>query len=71
MFVPFIKMKTDQLYIDDRRDYFCGNLVDILKFKASNLNLDKKTWKDLDIYFIGYVSDDKKHSHCGSIIFIN
>ena len=42
MFVPFIKMKTDQLYIDDRRDYFSGNLVDILKFKASNLKLDKK-----------------------------
>ena len=43
MFVPFIKMKTDQLYIDDKRDYFSGNLVDILKFKASNLKLDKKT----------------------------
>ena len=40
MFVPIIKMTTDQLYIDDRHDYFSGNLVDILKFKASNLNLD-------------------------------
>ena len=58
MSVPIIKMTTDQLYIDDRHDYFSGNLVDILKFKASNLNLDKKTWKDLDIYFIGYVSGD-------------
>ena len=43
MFVSIIRMKTDQLYIDDRRDYFCGNLVDILKFKACNLKLDKKT----------------------------
>ena len=43
MFVPFIKMTIDQLYIDDKRDYFFGNLVDILKFKASNLKLDKKT----------------------------
>ena len=60
MFVPIIKMKTDQLYIDDRRDYFSGNLVYDLKFKASNLKLNKKIWKDLDIYFIGYVSDDKK-----------
>ena len=40
-------MKTDQLYIDDRRDYFCGNLVDILKFKACNLKLDKKHEKTL------------------------
>ena len=41
-------MKTDQLYIEDRSDYFSGNLTDIIKFKVSNLKLDKKTWKDLD-----------------------
>ena len=49
-------METDQLYID----YFSGNLVDILKFKTSNLKLDKKTWENLDIFFIGYVDDNKK-----------
>ena len=51
-----IKMETDQLYID----YFSGNLVDILKFKTSNLKLDKKIWENLDIFFIGYVDDNKK-----------
>ena len=30
----------------------------MLIFEASNLKLDKKNWKDLDIYYIGYV--DKK-----------
>ena len=30
----------------------------MLKFEAGNPKLDKKAWKELDIYFIGYV--DKK-----------
>ena len=33
-------------------------MINVLGFKASNLKLEKKTWKDLDIYFIGFV--DKK-----------
>ena len=33
-------------------------MINVLGFKASNLKLDKKTWKDLDIYYTGYV--DKK-----------
>ena len=30
----------------------------MLNFEASNLKIDKKTWKDIDIHFISYV--DKK-----------
>ena len=33
-------------------------MINVLNFEAINLKLDKKTWKDNDIYFIGYV--DKK-----------
>ena len=33
-------------------------MINISNFETSNLKLDKKTWKDLDIYYIGYV--DKK-----------
>ena len=33
-------------------------MINITDFEASNLKLDKKSWEDLDIYFIGYV--DKK-----------
>ena len=53
-------METDQLYIEDRSNYFSDNLVDILKIKTSNLKLDKKTWEGIDIYFIGYDNDDKR-----------
>ena len=51
-------MTTKQLNIKNRSYYFYNDLVNVLSFEASNLKLDKKTWKDLDIYFIGYV--DKK-----------
>ena len=33
-------------------------MINVLNFEANNLKLDKNTWKDLHIYFIGYV--DKK-----------
>ena len=33
-------------------------MINVLNFEASNLKIDKKAWKDIDIYYIGYV--DKK-----------
>ena len=51
-------MTTKQLDIKNRTYYFYNDLIIVLNFEASNLKLDKKTWKDIDIYFIGYV--DKK-----------
>ena len=33
--------------------------MNVLKFQTDNLKLDKKTWKDLDIYYIGYIDTDK------------
>ena len=53
------KMTTRQLNIKNRSYYFYNDLINILNFEASNLKLDKKkTWKDIDIYYVGYV--DKK-----------
>ena len=33
-------------------------MINVLNFEASNSKLDKKTWKEIDIYYIAYV--DKK-----------
>ena len=53
------KMTIRQLNIKNRINYFYNDLINVINFEASNLKLDKKkTWKDLDIYYIGYV--DKK-----------
>ena len=53
------KMTTKQLDIKNRTYYFYNDLINVLNFEASNLKIDKETWKDIDIYFIGYVDKDK------------
>ena len=52
------KVITKKLNIKNRTYYFYNDLINVLNFEASNLKLDKKIWKDIDIYYIGYV--DKK-----------
>ena len=41
-------------------------MVNVLNFEASNLKLDRKTWKDLDIYYIGY-NDEKPDWNANSV----
>ena len=45
-----------EINIKDRTYYFCNDIIDIKTFDSSNLKLYKKTYKDLDIYNIGYVT---------------
>ena len=40
----------------NRTYYFYNDIIDIKMFDPNNLKLDKKTYKDLDIYNIGYVT---------------
>ena len=39
--------------------YFYNDIIDIETFDSNNLKLDKKSYKDLDIYNIGYVTIKK------------
>ena len=48
-------MTTKQLNIKSRSHYFYNDLINVLGLEAGNLKLDKKTWKDRDIHYIGYV----------------
>ena len=52
-------MTTRQLIIKGRTYYFYNDLINVLNFEANNLNLDKKSLKDIDIYYIGYVDKNK------------
>ena len=36
--------------------YFYNDIIDLKTFDPKNLKIDKKTYKDLDIYNIGYVT---------------
>ena len=48
-----------EINIKDRTYCFYNGIIDIKTFDSNNLKLDKKTYKDLDIYNIGYVTIKK------------
>ena len=52
-------MAVKQLNIKNRIYYFYNDLINALNFEPNNLKLDKKTWKDIDIYYIGYVDKNR------------
>ena len=41
-------MTTKQLDVKNRAYCFYNDLINVLKFEAGNLKIDKKTWKDID-----------------------
>ena len=56
--------------IKNRTYYFCNGFIDIETFDSNNLKLDKKSYKDLDIYNIGYVTI-KKIGDCYDVNSVN
>ena len=52
-------MIAKQLNIKNRTYYFYNDLINVLNFEPINLKLDKKTWTDIDIYYIGYADKNK------------
>ena len=57
-------MTTKQLDIKNRIYYFCNDLIHLPNFSMNNLKLDKKLWRDNDIYHIGYVDKNKPEDWC-------
>ena len=45
-----------QINIKNRNYYFYNGIIDIETFDSNNRKLDKKSYKDHDIYNIGYVT---------------
>ena len=39
-------------------------MINLFKFSMNNLKLDKKTWRDIDVYYIGYVDKNKPEDWC-------
>ena len=52
-------MATKQLGITNRTYYFYNDFLNVSNFETGNLKLDKKSWKDIDIYYIGYIDKSK------------
>ena len=55
---------TKQINIIGRTYYFYNDFIDLDKFDGALLKIDKKNYKDLDFYNIGYVTT-KKNLGCG------
>ena len=59
-----------QINIKNRTYYFYNDQIDLKDFDASLLKIDKKDYKDIEIYYIGYVTV-KKIANCNNINSVN
>ena len=51
--------ETKQINIKNRTYYFYNDIIDLKKFDEKLLNIDKKSYKNIDIYYIGYITIKK------------
>ena len=59
-----------EINIKERTYYFYNDIIDLKTFDSKNLKLDKKTYKNLDIYNIGYVTF-KRIGDCYDVNSVN
>ena len=62
--------KVKQIKIKNRTYYFCNGIIDIEEVNSNLLKIDKKSYKDIDIYYIGYITI-KKIDDCENIYSVN
>ena len=59
-----------QISIKNRTCYFYNDIIDLKNFDARLLKIDKKSYKDIGIYNIGYITK-KKIDDCKNINRVN
>ena len=59
-----------QINIKNRTYYFYNDIIDLENFDSSLLKIDKKSYKDIGIYNIGYITI-KKIDDCKNIHSVN
>ena len=52
-------MASRKINIKNRTYYFYNDIIDLKTFDSKNPKLEKKTYKNLDIYNIGYITIKK------------
>ena len=50
--------------------YFFDDMIDIRNFQSNLLKIDKKPYKHIDMYYIGYITN-KKFGDCEHIYSVN
>ena len=49
--------EVKQINIKNRTYYSYNDIIDLKEFDASLLKVDKKSYKNIDIYYIGYITN--------------
>ena len=62
--------KTKELDIKNRTFHFLNDITNIRNFHSNLLKIDKKPYKDVDIYYIGYITI-KQIGDCENIHSVN
>ena len=63
-----IKMgEVKQINIKNQTSYFYNDIIDLKNFAASLWKVDKKSYKSIGIYIIGYITI--KYLQCESFVF--
>ena len=62
--------ETKELNIKNQTYYLFDDMIDIRNFHSNLLRIDQKPYKDIDIYYIGYITI-KKFGNCENIHSVN
>ena len=62
--------EVKELNIKNRTYYYFNDIINIKDFHSNLLRIDKKRYKDIDIYYIGYITV-KKIGDCENIHSLN
>ena len=62
--------EVKQIDVKNRTYYFYNDMIDLKSCDASLLKINKKSYKDIDIYYIGYITI-KKIDDCENIYSVN
>ena len=62
--------KIKQIEIKNQTYYFYNDIIIIEEFDSNLLKIDKKSYENTDIYYIGYITI-KKIDDCDNILSVN
>ena len=66
--------EVKEINIKNQSYYFFDDMIDIKNFNSTLLKIDKKSYKDIDIYYIGYITikkfNDYKNIHSVNPLYL-
>ena len=66
--------QVKEINIKNQTYYFFKDMINIKNFHSNLLKIDKKPYKDIDIYYIGYITikkfGDYENIHSGNPLYL-